>query len=61
MSKVMTVSAEVMYYLYKAGQLELYERVGLPTSSHILTSNRMRGEWEICEHSLAFLYLPRNG
>lgn len=57
MSKVVTVLAEVIYYLYQAGQS--YERAGLPTSSHILTSKRMRGEWEICEHSLAFLYLPR--
>lgn len=59
MSKVVTVLAEVIYYLYQAGQS--YERAGLPTSPHILTSNRMRGELEICEHSLASLFPPRDG
>lgn len=34
-SKVVTVLAEVIYYLYKAGQC--YGRAGLPISSHILT------------------------
>lgn len=58
MSKVVTVLSEVIYYLDKAQQS--YKKPGLPASSHILTSNRMRGEWEICEHSLAFLYLPRD-